>query len=452
MLLRLWVDAMSTSRLFQKLPFFPGWLVVGAVALILSTANASRYAFGVFLKPMVNEYHWSRSQLSLAASIGMVLGGALQPVVGLMADRFGTKKVILLGVTLTGIVMELLSYATQLWQIYLLYGFILSFAVASTSQVAASKLVSSWFVRRRGISMAAAMSGTAIGQLIIVPIATWMMVLTSDANGNGGWRTSYRVMSTFIFLVIIPIGLYVIRNTPQEVGLEPDARVAPGEARPSPARPLGQDRATRLPEAIRTFTFYQIIFGFVVCGFTMSFVSTHFVPFATDMGMNPIDSSKGLSIAGGISIVGALLTGWVSDRWGRRGPLAFTYFLRGLGFFILLWAGNLWVLYLSAAVIGLSWTSTTPLGSAISADTYGRKNLGFIFGLMQGTMSMGSAIGAYCDAQVYDITGSYHYALLLNGFLGLAAALVTLTIREREPVPVLPRRGAPALSGATGGD
>ncbi len=133
---------MTTRTLLQRLPFFPGWAIVAAVALVLSTSNAARYAFGVFLKPMVEEFHWSRSGISLAASINMVLGGILQPVVGLLVDRLGTKKVILAGVSVTALVMGLLSFATELWQVYLLYGFLLSFGTASTSQVAATKLVS----------------------------------------------------------------------------------------------------------------------------------------------------------------------------------------------------------------------------------------------------------------------------------------------------------------------
>ncbi len=416
---------------------------MGGVALILSMSDGSRYAFGVFLKPMVDEFQWSRAGISLAASVNLMLGGLLQPLVGYLVDRFGGRAVVLAGSVIAALSLGLLSFASQPWQVFLVYGVLHAAGSACMSSVVAAKLVSRWFVRRRGISLAASMSSVAIGQLVVVPLATWMMLQTS-------WQLSIRLLGGVLLVLVVPTGLLFVRNTPQEVGLTPDGSAGNAEA----GRGVGslpQDRSVRLVEAMRTLTFWQIVFGFVVCGFTMSFVMTHFVAFATDMGIHEMGASGGLSIAGAFSIVGALLCGYASDRYGRRLPLAFTYFLRGLGFVALLWSDSLLLLYLSATLIGLSWTSTVPLGSVISADTYGERSLGLVFGTMFATMWLGSAIGAYLDGLAYDMSGSYTLALLMNASLGFAAALVTLTLREREPVPVLPHRGVAVLSGAPGG-
>jgi MFS family permease len=145
--------------------------------------------------------------------------------------------------------------------------------------------------------------------------------------------------------------------------------------------------------------------------------------------------------------------GLLADRIGRKPMLATTYFLRGLAFLMLVLAGpNLVGIFLAAIVLGISWTSTTPLTSAISADMYGRHSLAGIFGCMFSTMNIGSAAGAWLAARDYDITGNYHLSLVVNAFLGFAAAAVVQAVRERSFAPPLPQPAAldesaqPALS------
>jgi predicted MFS family arabinose efflux permease len=173
------------------------------------------------------------------------------------------------------------------------------------------------------------------------------------------------------------------------------------------------------------------------CGFTMAFTSVHMIPYLTDMPEHSTHTmqttaSLALSVVGGCSIVGAILLGLMADRHGARRILALTYFLRGLSFLMLLAVGS-WIpgIFLAAIVLGISWTSTTPLGSAITADLYGRASLGSIFGFVFTAMNVGSGVGAWLAGLDRDISGNYNAALLANAAMGVTAAALTLAIRVR---------------------
>src|SRR5437868_1103938 len=164
------------NRWMRSARVFYGWVIVAAVAFILATSSGARFAFGVFLKPVSDAHDWDRASLSFAITLTMVLGGLLQPVAGLVVDRIGARVMGTFGMLLIGLSFAGLAYATELWQVYLLYGVLGAIGVACTSSVLSAKLVGAWFVARRGTALSFSSSGTAIGQLLIVPFATWVLL------------------------------------------------------------------------------------------------------------------------------------------------------------------------------------------------------------------------------------------------------------------------------------
>jgi MFS family permease len=438
---------------------FYGWIVVATVALLLAVSSGGRFLFGVVLKPVSEEFGWSRGQLASAVTINVFFLTLLQPVVGWAADRWGSRRVLLVGVAATALMTLPLTFATHLWQVYLLYGALASLAFAATSPVNTTRLISGWFVERRALALSIGTSGAAFGQLAIVPLATWIRVTWS-------WRASYWTLAAVALLVRLPLGYFVVRDAPadtteraegkrQTAGNGEDAR--DGEADPPVRCPV--PAAVSLRQALRTPIYWQLSFGFFVCGFTMSFTSVHMVPYMLDMPEHShhtmqLVASTALSVVGGCSILGALALGYLADRAGHKPVLALTYFLRGLAFVILLLVGSsLPGIFVAAVVLGISWTSTTPLTSAISADVYGRAALGTIFGFMFSAMNVGGGVGAWLAGLNYDLTGNYHTSLLLNGFLGFAAAAAVLSakVRPLQPAAVTPAQPVaerqPALSG-----
>lgn len=410
---------MQSDREQRKLlGIYQGWVVVIAVMLTLAITSGGRFLFGVVLKPVSDEFGWGRAELALAVTISVICLSVLQPIIGWLVDRFGSRPILIAGVITTGVAMVPMTMVDSLWQVYVFYGVLAAFGFAATSPVNTTALVNGWFEKKRGLALSMATSGSAYGQLLVVPIATAIML-------GWGWRAAYIAISAALFLLILPLAIFLIRDSPSRT-----------RSRTSEARISDGPKVT-LRQAAKTASYWQLSFGMFVCGFTMAFTSVHMIPYLTDMPEHSAHTmqttaSFALSIVGGFSIVGAIVIGLLSDRKGHREMLALTYFLRGLAFLVLLFVGaSIPGIFLAAVILGISWTSTTPLASAIAADIYGRASIGTIFGFIFTAMNVGSGVGAWLAGLDRDIAGNYHGALIANVAMGFAAAAVTMTIRPR---------------------
>src|SRR5436190_11463449 len=184
-----------------------GWIMLFSIALMTFASSGSRFSFGVFLIPMSEDLHWGRDQLALAASLNLILAGLLRAVVGFMVDRFGAKFVLISGVFLCGSALLLTSVAQELWQFYLSYGVLLAIGFAFASPVVVTPVVSAWFMKRRSLAMSIGATGTALGQLVTVPLAM-AAVLTV------GWENAYRVIALFMLAIVMPVGYLLFFNRP----------------------------------------------------------------------------------------------------------------------------------------------------------------------------------------------------------------------------------------------
>ena len=429
----------------RRLPVYYGWVVVATIATILTAASGARLLYGVVLKPISEQFGWDRASLTAAVMFNMAAMCVVQPLVGLLADKIGPKRILVGGTLLTAAMLVPLSYATQLWQIYALYGLIGSIGFAATSPVNITTLVNRWFVRRRGTALSLATSGTAFGQLLVVPVATWVLTQTD-------WQTSYRLLALLLAAVMVPLGWLALKDGPAQVGAVPDAELSAADRSRLDARSTGQRviaaeerEGATLRQALGTAPFWLLSFGFIACGFTMAFANTHFMAFADDMGMGSMLAANVVAVTAVFSIAGAVALGMLADRWRRSYVLSLTYAFRGAAFLLLLLLpiGRLDFVY--AVVLGFSWTATTPLAAAIAGELYGRANFGLIFGTMFTFMNVGFGVGAFLDGVMYDSMGHYRVALVVNCGLGIAAAVATLLVNDRvpravvrSPVPRLP--------------
>jgi MFS family permease len=405
-----------------RVTIYWGWIMLFSIFLMTFASSGSRFSFGVFLTRMSEDLHWGRDELSLAASLNLILAGLLRAVVGFMVDRYGAKFVLIFGVFLCGSALMLTSVAQELWQFYLAYGVLLAIGFAFASPVVVTPVVSAWFVKRRSLAMSIGATGTALGQLVTVPLAM-AAVLTV------GWVNAYRVIGLFMLLIVMPVGYLLFANRPADKGLEPYGYV-PGE---STGRGKGGGGISlTLREALRTPDIWRLTLGFFACGFTMSFASTHFIAFAEDMGIEPMAAADALGIVGACSLAGGLTAGYLGDRFSRKNVLTAVYLIRGLSFVVLMQATDLTTLYLGSFLLGISWTSTGPLTSAITADRCGLKNLGSIFGTMYTIMPIGTGIGAYLAGAIYEARHGYELSLIISAAVGLVAAAVVFGVTEPD--------------------
>jgi MFS family permease len=426
--------------------FFYGWVVVLVLMGMFAMSSGSRYTFGVVFKTLTEQFGWDRGALSAVVSLSLILVSALQIVSGWLADRFGPRLTLIVGFAVSAAVLLGMSLVTELWQVYLIYGVFGAVGFALVSPVASTALVSRWFhSRARGTALSLSTSGVAIGQLAITPFAAWLLV-------NSGWQTSYLVLAVVMGLVMLPLALLLLKDAPAESSHERDeesisaqrpavsSRGHGGDEGESPSAPAARSEKTTLRQAIRSATWWELLLGVFSCGFTMSFASVHFIAYASDMGMDNSMAADALGLSGLFSIIGAIIMGKWSDRVGRRVPLGVTYTLRSLSFIILLFANNDLTLFLFAVILGLSWTSTTPLSAAVTAETWGRHSAGFLFGVVYTFMTVGSSVGSFLGGLNYDLMHNYTAIIIANSLVAGLGALASFAIRE------VPQSAAPPSS------
>jgi MFS family permease len=326
-----------------------------------------------------------------------------------MVDRVQARVIAAAGLALIALGMIVTAWASTLPQLILGYGVLVALGLGAVSPVTITPLVSAWFERKRATALSIVSMGSPFGQLAIVPSLAFMV-------GAIGWRAGYVVIALLLVGIGAPLMLLLLKE------------------RAADDRRSEANLGCSLRAAVGERSFWQLGIGFFVCGFTMNWIMTYFFDYTLATGVSRGVAATGLSIMGGISIIGTLFTGWWADRVGGIIPLSLVYAARGLGFaLILAGTGSAAVMILAMAVIGFSWSSTVPLTSALCADIYGRRSLGAIFGLMFAIMPIGSAVSAATTGFLYDMTGSYQVSIILNVIVGLVAA-GAVSIVQRTPI------------------
>ena len=238
---------------------FYGWFVVMGCSLVALGTAGTQFSFGVFLQPMTEEFGWSRGTLSLAFGITFMLSGLMRPLAGYLADRYSPKLVVLSGLTLLGIMLLIVPSVRTLAQLYAVFA-VMSIGLTMGVGPILTKVISAWFYARRGLTLSVYSSAGSFGALILVPTASLFLILFD-------WRDAYYFLGALALLVILPIGLIFIRNTPQEMGMEPlgdtsNLRRGGGASGEDSIPIFGRDATFR--EALGSNLFYRLTFGYFV--------------------------------------------------------------------------------------------------------------------------------------------------------------------------------------------
>lgn len=421
---------MSVSPRAGRGPIHYGWVVLGAVTLLLLAASGVRSSFGVFIKPLEAEFGWARTSLSAVAALSLFIYGAVGPFVGRLADRWGPRGVLAVAALLLGVGALAAAAITSLWQLYLTTGVIIALGAGASAMSVAAATTTRWFETRRGLVLGIAGSGIAAGQLLIVPLA---MALTL----SWGWRAAFLVLGVGALVVALPAVLGFVRNDPQDVGLSAFG-AAPTGARATAADIA--DERTDVLEAATSAPFWLLSGSFFVCGYTTAgLVLTHLIPHATEHGFHTSQAAQALGIMGALNIAGTVASGWICDRFGQKVPLAAYYFLRGLSLVFLPYLATVPGLFAFAAIFGLNYISTVPPTTVLTARIYGRYSVGELSGWIFLSHQVGAALGSLVGGYLYDRFGDYTLAFHSAAALAFIAAVMVMAIRER-PVAKGPAR------------
>jgi MFS family permease len=395
---------------------FYGWWVVAAFCVTTFISTGIRHAVGPFLKPIVADLGLDRASFSAVIALSLLLYGVFMPVAGMALDRFSVRVVTTAGTLLLVLSLVLTALVRNFWEFALVYGVLLPIGLAGTGPVIASGVVARWFNARRGTALSVLGSASMTGMSLLVPAVTWLII-------TSGWRVTYMVIAAGVFVLVVPLCLWVVRDSPESIGLTADgAPVKPGSAS------AGTERVG-IGEAIQTLAFWQLGGSFFTCGFSMSLLSAHGVPMLTDHGYTPMFASWALGVLGGSSIVFTVMLGALSDRFGRRPVLSAIYGGRILIFAGLFLIRDNPVAILAVAVLGgITMAGTGSMTSALTADIYGRFSVSSVFGWIFLVHQTGSALGSWLAGALFEGTGSYGAAYVMACLFLAAAAVVALRV------------------------
>jgi sugar phosphate permease len=404
------------------------WYVAAAGFVALLAAAAIRATFGILMEPLMDEFAWSHSAISLAASVNLVVFGLSAPFAAAFTERFGLRRVVAGALTLIALCAIALTQITQPWQLYLVWGLFAGAATGAVAPVLAAMIAGRWFVARRGLVVGMLTAANSTGQLIFLPL---MARITETTD----WRWTMAVVGGAAAIALVTV-LAGLRDRPSDLGLAPYG----GEAEPAPPGPRPAAIAV-LRQIARDRVFIALAGSFYICGATtVGLIAVHLIPAAHDHGI-PAGQAAGLLAAMGVlDIVGTTGSGWLTDRHPARTLLLVYYAGRGVSLLILPMALSLEGPTLTAFTVfyGLDWIATVPPTVALVTQRFGREIGGIAFGWIFAAHQLGGAAAAWAAGFVRDDTGTYSGVFVVSGLLCFGAVVMLAGIRAR------PARLAPA--------
>jgi MFS family permease len=410
---------------------------MGIAFLTMLVSSAALGLPGAFLKPISHEFGWTTAAISSALAVRFMLYGLMGPFAAVMMERYGLRRVVCLALLLVACGVVLVTRMTGLWQLVLLWGIVLGFGSGLTALVMGATVANRWFDRRRGLVLGLLTASSATGQLIFLPLASFLIV-------HHGWRVA--ITPVFIAcLSVAGLGFLFLQDRPRALGL--DAYGAESRStQPAPALQASFFEPLKvLNEASRTMAFWVLFGTFFVCGLsTNGLIQTHFISLCGDYGLAAVPAASVLAMIGAFDFVGTIASGWLSDRFDNRKLLFWYYGLRGVS---LLWLPHsdftFYGLSVFAMFYGLDWVATVPPTVKLASASFGKERGAMIFGWVFAGHQLGGAVAAYGAGLSRTLLLTYTPALYAAGAACIIAACgifliqrPTVSLRVPAPDPV----------------
>jgi predicted MFS family arabinose efflux permease len=381
-------------------------IVIAAGCLIAVIAFGSRAGFGLFLEPISSTHGWGREVFAVAIGIQNIMWGIGQPIAGALADRYGTRRVLIVGSVLYAMGFVLMSWSTTPAMLHVSAGFLIGVGGAGASfalvMAAVARMVPD---ERRSWALGLIVASSSLGQFLLVPLGQAFIDLY-------GWMTAL-VLIGFLVLAILPLSLPF------------DDR---GKGAGIAAQTLGQ----ALREAMAHRSFLLLVIGFFVCGYHVAFIQTHLPAFIVDAGIPARVGAYAIALVGLFNILGSYSAGVLGGQRSKKNLLALIYLTRAvvIAAYVSLPISEATTLVF-AALMGLLWLSTVPLTSGLVAVMFGPRYMATLFGIVFFSHQVGALLGVWLGGWAFDRFGSYMAVWWLGVGLGVAAAFIHLPISER---------------------
>ena len=397
-------------------PDFIGWRMV-AVAFFVDfiAVGFFFYSYGVFFKAIATEFGDSRLGVSIGTTVTMGVGAVLAPFIGQALDRYPLKNIMAIGAISMGSGFLLLGFVETPLQFYLVLGLFIGFGSGAMGQLATSKLVSNWFIMKRGTALGIAATGISVSGVIMPAVSALIIA-------EFGWRQGFITYGLITWLVVVPIVLKMVISRPEEKGLLPD-----GAAEKTHLPPQKPKLRTKEFLSNKVFWFLTMTIGLLFC--IQSATLIHMVPRLTDQGMSLVTASYVASATAFFGILGKVVYGMLVDRWDARHALWLGIAFQIAGQLFMFAEAQPILFFVGACLFGFGMGGVVPMQGAIVGAAFGRDSFGKVLGAMRPPMSIIHLFGVPFAGWIFDITGSYEPAFITFLILYLLTALIVYRLR-----------------------
>ena len=418
---------------FSK-PIFYGWWIAITALLVNAILSAPSFgSAGLWIESLESEYGWSRTQLSIAFSLGQLEASIAAPLVGYLIDRYGGKKISMLGAFVAIFGFLSLSLTTPLtdsrenWLdpgiFYISYIMIMTGSTLS-GWIPMTVIINNWFNKNRSLAMSIGSIGFSVGTFLLVPLYAYL--IDPDLLG---WRYTAVLIAFMMPGVILLVGM-VVKNNPEELGLLPDGKVSSVNSHQTTTRGVLQDNSDSfkeidftIKEALLEKSFWLIAFGHGASAMLTSTMMVHIILAFNDQGLSLQIAATLWGVAMGIGGLSQLLGGILGDRFPKRHLVCAFGIIQSFGVSIGSYVNTVGLGLIFAFVYGLGFGARAPITTAMRGEYFGRKSFGKIMGVSTLPMMTMSIVTPVVAGHLYDSQGDYSDAFL---YIAIAGALGSL--------------------------
>jgi len=394
-------------------------LTLGAIALTLGLTYGVWYSYSVFLVALLKDFGWSRSVLAGAFSVFTLVHGAANPVIGMLCDRIGPRRLVIFGGVALGLALYGNSFIDSPARLYLGFGLLTAVSVALCGWVPAVVLVQRQFMDRLALSLGIVSSGIGLGMLLVVPLCQALIE-------SVGWRAAWQILGAICAGWIVPANLLLVRDASTPATVVSRGAAVAEDGPPNPKAHGAGAREYTLGGALRSQAFWLVMGAFFFGNICSQTLHVHQVAFLVDHGITAMAAASVVGVVGVASIFGKTGGGWLADRFEREKVyvIGIAILVGAVGALALVGAApSRMGAYVFAIMLGVGYSATASLIPAMISDRFRGRQFGLILGMGLMGSAVGSALGPWLAGRLFDATGSYSIPFVIAAVCGSIAGI-----------------------------
>jgi len=372
------------------------WFIAALAFIVLGFSRGLHSSFGVFYVALLDTFGWSRGATAGVFSLNLMVDAALSPVVGYLLDRYGPKKIVVLGALALGSGLVLSGQVQSLWQFYICFGVLSALGLTFMGMVPHIFLISEWFSTKRASAIGAVYAGTGVGIMLLSPLSEWLI-------SNWGWASAFETFAAVVLLLLLPIVWAFYQHGPHGIKAS------------RPKESIANQWTARL--ALQSLQFWLMFMGRIMAASGTTVIVTHQVAHVVDLGFSRFLAATIFGLVGITSTCGRLVFGFVADLFSRQVAYTLNILATLVGvaaLMILRDPTQTWLLYVYVIFFGIGFGSRAVIFSALTVDIFSGKGFGSILGYSTVAVGVGGALGSWLGGALHDWTGSYLVAFGLS--------------------------------------